>query len=73
MREFREDAVPISPGSARVKIQQEDISKKIDPDAQSVWFQIALDEGPADLHAWFMDQDGTKRAAYFVYVKKISG
>ena len=73
MHKFRKDAVPISPASARVKIQQHDISKKIDLDQPSVLFQVTLDQGPADLHAWFIDNDGTQRAGYFVYVKKLPG
>ncbi len=71
MREFREDAVQISPDSARVKIEDIDICRKINPDEKSIFYQVTLAQGPADLQAWFIDKDGTERVAYWVYVKKI--
>jgi len=71
-REFMENAVQISPDSARVKAGNVDTIKKIDPDLPSVNFRVTLSLGPADLQALFIDRDGTKRPAYFVYVKKLS-
>jgi arylsulfatase A-like enzyme len=72
MKEFSQDAVQISPDSARVKIGDTDICKKIDPEARSIRFKISLAQGPADLQAWFIDKDGTDRVAYWVYVNRIN-
>lgn len=72
MKEFSKDAVQISPDSARVKIGDTDIYRKIKPDARSIRFQVNLTQGPTDLQAWFIDNNGTVRVAYWVYVSRIS-
>lgn len=71
IKEFSKDAVQISPDSARVKIGDTDICRKINPDAKSIRFQITLAKGPTDLQTWFIDKDGTARVAYWVYVNRL--
>jgi arylsulfatase A-like enzyme len=71
MKEFRKDAVQISPESARVKIGDTDFSKKINPTEKSVKFELTLEQGNADLQTWFVDQDGKSRTAYWVYLSRI--
>jgi len=71
MKEFRKDAVQISPDSARVKIGDIDMSKKINSAEKSVKFEVTLEPGNADFQTWFIDQDGTRRAAYWVYMTRI--
>jgi len=68
--EFSKDAVRISPDSAKVKIGDVDVSKKINPEKKSARFQVNLDQGPANLRARFIDKDGNERAAYWVYVSQ---
>lgn len=70
MKEFKKDAVQISPDSARVKIGDINISKKMNSAEKSVKFEVTLEPGNADLQTWFIDQDGTRRSAYWVYVSR---
>ena len=71
MKEFRKDATQIVPDSARVKIGDTNICRKLNSGAKSVKFQIKLDQGNTDIQTWFIDSDGTRRTAYWVYVKRI--
>ena len=34
-------------------------------------FRVMLPEGPIDLWAWLIDQDGTSRSAYFVNIEPV--
>jgi hypothetical protein len=67
---FKKDAVQINPVMAHIKIGAEEITKKIDPGTEAVYFEIDLKPGPADLQTRFIDADGTERIAYWVYIKK---
>ena len=49
----------------------DDVTKKIDPDAQSVQFELELPAGPVDIEAWLISPDGKRQGAYFVYVEQI--
>jgi hypothetical protein len=47
-----------------------DKTQDVNPDETAVTFQVTLPKGDADLQTWFIDKDGTKRTAYWVYVTK---
>jgi len=49
----------------------DDVAKKIDPDAQSVQFELELPVGPVDIEAWLIGPDGKRQGAYFVYVEQL--
>ena len=70
--EFKKDAVQINPVKARLKIGPHDITKIIDSAEVAVFFTIDLNQGPTDLSTWFIDEDGTARSAYWVYIKRIN-
>ncbi len=46
------------------------LSKKVAPDAKSVKFDVDLPAGPVDIEAWFIQRDGQRLGAYFVYVEQ---
>lgn len=56
---------------ARLSIQNIDLSKNIDPNAEYVEFSAELEKGEANLQTWFKLQDGAEIGAYFIDVEKI--
>jgi arylsulfatase A-like enzyme len=72
IREYKKDAVQITPVKARIKIGNDDMTRAIDPGKVAVIFTVELNQGPADLYTWFIDANGTARSAYWIYIKKIN-
>ncbi len=60
----------IHPEKAHLKIAGIERTRTIDPDRKAITFRLKLPEGQTDLQARFLDDDGSSRAAYYVYVKK---
>ncbi|GLR18456.1 N-acetylgalactosamine-6-sulfatase [Portibacter lacus] len=56
---------------AKLNIQGQDLSKKVDPDAEYVEFSIELVKGSANLKTWFVLADQEEIGAYFVNVEKV--
>lgn len=69
--EFQEDAVQLMPEKAQIKMGYIDKTQKVNHDEVSVTFKVALPEGEADLQTWFIDEDGTSRTAYWIYIAKV--
>ncbi|MFQ6034271.1 MAG: arylsulfatase [Sedimentisphaerales bacterium] len=61
----------ISATSARLKIADIDVTQPVPKNATAVTFQVRLKAGKTRLQTWFMDQQGTCRGAYYVYVKRL--
>jgi arylsulfatase A-like enzyme len=56
---------------ARLKIANVDATKAIASDAHAVTFRVQLTAGKTRLQTWFIDDKGTSRGAYYVYVKRL--
>jgi arylsulfatase A-like enzyme len=56
---------------ARLKIANVDATKPIASDAHAVTFHVQLTVGKTRLQTWFIDDKGTSRGAYYVYVKRL--
>jgi hypothetical protein len=71
MKDFKKDAVQIVPHIAKVKVGDAEFSKEINPSEKSIQFELTLKQGKVDLQTWFIDQGGTGRSAYWVYLSRI--
>lgn len=60
----------IHPVKAKVTIGNLTKEMDIPPDAKQVTFEMDLPEGPQQLSARFIDDEGTEHGAYFVYVER---
>ncbi len=56
---------------ARIKINEQNQIKKIQPDALSVRFTVKLDAGKTRLQTCFTDNEGVERGAYYAYLRKM--
>lgn len=56
---------------ARVKIQDFELLKNVDPNAEFVEFTVELKKGEAKLQTWFLLDDQVEIGAYFVSIEKI--
>jgi arylsulfatase A-like enzyme len=61
----------ISAITARLKIADVDVSIPVSKDARAAVFQVSLKAGKTTLQTWLIDNDGTSRGAYYVYVKRL--
>ena len=61
----------ISATKARLKITDVDVSMPVANDGRAAVFQVSLKAGKTPLQTWFIDNDGTSRGAYYVYVKRL--
>lgn len=55
---------------ARLKVQETDIEKEVEPTKEYVSFTIDLQKGEANLQTWFTLADGKSLGAYYVSVEK---
>jgi len=67
---LQEESVAIHPTRARVKIGEIEQTAEVSPGADEVSFTLDLQAGRADLEAWFADESGDERGAYYVYVER---
>ena len=58
----------IRPNRVRLKIGSIELWHGVGEEAQFAQFNVELVTGPAELEAWFVDQNGDEYAAYYVYV-----
>lgn len=69
------EAIPggkaIAATKARLKVADIDQTTTIPVEAKVVTFQVQLKPGKTRLQTWFMDDKGTSRGAYYVYVKRL--
>ena len=56
---------------ARLEIADVDVSMPVSEDARAAVFQVSLKAGKTTLQTWLIDDDGTSRGAYYVYVKRL--
>ncbi len=62
---------PIAIASARIRVGDQELAGKPQPDGESVQFRINLLAGPAELQTWFVDTAGQSICgAYYVYVHR---
>ncbi|OHB76431.1 MAG: hypothetical protein A2W31_14015 [Planctomycetes bacterium RBG_16_64_10] len=62
------DAKRITPTRARLTIAGADVIRPVDPTTVAVTIQLRLEPGHTRLQTWLIDDDGTQRTAYWVYV-----
>jgi len=62
----------IKPKVAGLKVAQFDRKKAIEANDEQVTFKVRLKAGTTELKTWFIDQDGTSRGAYYVYVNHLT-
>ena len=61
----------MSATQARLKIADVDQTKPVGKDAVEVVFRTELKAGRTRLQTWFVDEDGSSRGAYYVYVRRL--
>ena len=62
-------AVPAA--TARLKIGKHDLTKRVSRDAAVVAFEVELEAGETEVHAWFCDVKGKELCgAYYTYVRR---
>jgi len=64
--------VAIHPVKARLVIADFDRTKPVEPEAQSVDFEVPLKAGRVELRTWFFEANGDSRGAYYVYVTRLA-
>lgn len=69
------EAIPggkaIDVAKVRLKVANIDQTKPVPNEAKAVTFRAKLKAGKARLQAWFIDDEGTSRGAYYVYAKRV--
>jgi len=65
-----EASVGISPTSARLSIGGFATTVEVAPDAESVVIEADLEAGRTDMEAWFADESGDERGAYYVDIER---
>jgi hypothetical protein len=61
----------IEPTDARLKLFDQEWTTQVEPGMQAVTFQVDLAQsGVTQLEAWFQDECGEERGAYYVYVER---
>ncbi|MBN2592695.1 MAG: arylsulfatase [Sedimentisphaerales bacterium] len=61
----------ITATQARLKVADQDLTRPVPAEAYFVKFQVKLRAGKTRLQTWFIDDNGTSRGAYYVYVKRL--
>jgi hypothetical protein len=61
----------ISATKARLKVADVDLTEPVSKDMCAVTFRVRLKAGETRLQTWLMDDKGTSRGAYYVYVKRL--
>lgn len=61
----------ISATIARLKIADVDAAQMIPEGAHAGTFRVQLKAGKTELQAWFVDDKGASRGAYYVYVRRL--
>jgi len=56
---------------AGISIQNIELSRKVDPNAEFIEFRVELSSGEADLSTWFHLDSGETIGAYYVSIEKI--
>jgi hypothetical protein len=56
---------------AKLTLQGEAAAADVPGDAQSITFRLPLKAGTGKLQTWFVEEDGTERGAYYVYVRRL--
>ena len=65
-----EESTAIRPARARLKIAGIDEMADVPPGAQAATFTVHLKAGRVDLEAWFIEDGGEPRGAYYVYAER---
>jgi arylsulfatase B len=71
---------PVLPGPgaaiAAVRVElvvgDEPVQTTLDEGDVSARFRVSLPAGPADVRAWLIDAEGSRRGAYYIYIRKTS-
>ena len=56
---------------AKMTLQDVAVAADVPEDAMGVTFRVPLEAGTAKLQTWFIEEDGTERGAYYVYVRRV--
>jgi len=67
---LQEPGVAIHPVEARLSLGGIERTVPIAPGDLGATFDVELKAGPDEMYAWFRDEDGTLRSAYYVYVER---
>lgn len=66
-----EESVQINPTQARLSIGGFETTVSVTPGAEAVTIEADLKAGRTDLEAWFVDEAGEERGAYYVDVQRV--
>ena len=66
-----EAGFPIDGQTAQLQIGDRQFEKPIPDNSTGISFEIPLEPGKTTMRAWFSKPDGTRRGAYFAYVKHL--
>ena len=61
----------VSAVSARLRTGDFDRTVAVEPGQKKVSFEVMLEQGDINLQTWLMEEDGTERGAYYVYVERL--
>ena len=56
---------------ARLTIGDIEQTTPVQPGDKAAIFSVNLEQGPATLQTWLIDEDGQSRGAYYVHVKRL--
>ncbi len=63
----------ISPVKARLELFDQEWTTAIEPGSREASFKVNLEQtGVTQLEAWFLDEQGEERGAYYVYVERLT-
>lgn len=69
--EASKKGVALNITESRIKIQDIEISKDVDLDAEYIEYTVELEKGKTHLQTWFTLDDGVEIGAYYVEVEKV--
>lgn len=56
---------------ARIKVGEQELSRKIGPDDQQVSFTLELGKGKTTIQSWMKTSDGEEKGAFYAYIRKL--
>jgi len=65
------DGTALNITRAKMTIQDVAVEADVPKNALGVTFRVSLEAGTTKLQTWFIEEDGTERGAYYVYVRRV--
>ncbi|MEA3364576.1 MAG: arylsulfatase [Candidatus Hydrogenedentes bacterium] len=65
------DGAALNITRAKMTLQDAAVAADVPKNTLGVTFRVPLEAGTAKLQTWFIEEDGTERGAYYVYVRRV--